>query len=136
MKKATWLRTLVTIVLTIIIALMIFVFTKGWPLMYPPKMEDIEKVIILESEAGIEKEFTDAESIGLAVKMVNFLNYIPFSSGSDRYEPLITIIYVFKDDKEIHVSANNTEVFQNGKGHQLRDPETFFNLANGVFMGN
>ena len=31
MKKVTWLRTLVTVVLSVTVVSMVYVFTKGWP---------------------------------------------------------------------------------------------------------
>ena len=48
----------------------------------------------------------------MAVKLINFLNYVPFSTASDTYEPLIIITYVLDDGTEIKISANNTEVFK------------------------
>ena len=35
---------------------------------------------------------------------------------------------------EIKISANNTEVFFNGNGHQLKDAEIFGNLTKAVFF--
>ena len=122
MKKVTWLRTLVTVVLSVTVVSMVYVFTKGWPLMRPPRMEDIKK------------EFVDEENKELAVKLINFLNYVPFSTASDTYEPLIIITYVLDDGTEIKISANNTEVFFNGNGHQLKDAEIFGNLTKAVFF--
>ena len=126
MKKVTWLRTLVTVVLSVTVVSMIYVFTKGWPLMRPPRMEDIKEVTMTDTESGIKKEFV--------VKVINFLNYVPFSTASDTYEPLIIITYVLDDGTEIKISANNTEVFLNGNGHQLKDAEIFGNLTKAVFF--
>lgn len=55
MKKVTWLRTLVTVVLSVTVVSMIYVFTKGWPLMRPPRMEDIKEVTMTDTESGIKK---------------------------------------------------------------------------------
>lgn len=57
MKKVTWLRTLVTAVLSVTVVSMIYVFTKGWPLMRPPRTEDIKEVTMIDIESGIKKEF-------------------------------------------------------------------------------
>ena len=51
MKKVTWLRTLVTVVLSVTVVSMIYVFTKGWPLMRPPRMEDIKDVTMTDTES-------------------------------------------------------------------------------------
>lgn len=102
--------------------------------MVSPKIENIEKVTVTENETGIVKEFADSENIELAVKLVNFLNIVPFSTASDTYEPLISITYSLKDGSEIHLSANDTEVLLNGKGHQIKDPRVFINLSEGVFF--
>ena len=59
MKKVTWLRTLVTVVLSVTVVSMVYVFTKGWPLMRPPRMEDIKEVTMTDTESGIKKEFVD-----------------------------------------------------------------------------
>lgn len=135
MKKFPWMRMLGTFILTIVIVMAIYVLTKGWPLMFLPKIENIEKVIIMNTENGIEKEFTDDENIELAVKLINFLNYVPFSTVPDLSEPLISITYFLKDGTEINISANNTQVYLNGKVHQLKKAEIFVNLTNGVFFG-
>lgn len=134
MKKVTWRRNLVTVVLTVSIVSIIYVLTKGWLLMLPPRMEHIEKVIVTNIETGTEKTFTDDENIDLAVKLINFLNYVPFSTASDTYEPLIKITCVLKNGTVINLSANNTEVFLNGKGHRLKDAGIFVNLAEGVLF--
>lgn len=134
MKKVTWLRTLVTVLLSVTVVSMVYVFTKGWPLMRPPRMEDIKEVTMTDTESGIKKEFVDEENKELAVKLINFLNYVPFSTASDTYEPLIIITYVLDDGTEIKISANNTEVFFNGNGHQLKDAEIFGNLTKAVFF--
>ena len=97
MKKVTWLRTLVTVVLSVTVVSMVYVFTKGWPLMRPPRMEDIKEVTMTDTESGVKKEFVDEENKELAVKLINFLNYVPFSTASDTYEPLIIITYVLDD---------------------------------------
>ncbi|MCQ5146813.1 hypothetical protein NE476_31580, partial [Enterocloster bolteae] len=57
-----------------------------------------------------------------------------FSTASDTYEPLIIITYVLEDGTEIKISANNTEVFFNGNGHQFKDAEIFGNLTKAVFF--
>ena len=57
---------------------MVYVFTKGWPLMRPPRMEDIKEVTMTDTESGVKKEFVDEENKELAVKLINFLNYVPF----------------------------------------------------------
>ena len=129
MKKVTWLRTIVTVVLSVTVVSMVYVFTKGWPLMRPPRMEDIKEVTMTDTESGVKKEFVDEENKELAVKLINFLNYVPFST-----EPLIIITYVLEDGTEIKISANNTEVFFNGNGHQLKDAEIFGNLTKAVFF--
>ena len=134
MKKVTWLRTLVTVVLSVTVVSMVYVFTKGWPLMRPPRMEDIKEVTMTDTESGVKKEFVDEENKELAVKLINFLNYVPFSTASDTYGPLIIITYVLDDGTEIKISANNTEVFFNGNGHQLKDAEIFGNLTKAVFF--
>ena len=74
MKKVTWLRTLVTVVLSVTVVSMIYVFTKGWPLMRPPRMEDIKEVTMTDTESGIKKEFVDEENKELAVKLINFFH--------------------------------------------------------------
>lgn len=55
MKKVTWLRTLVTVVLSVTVVSMVYVFTKGWPLMRPPRMEDIKEVTMTDTESGVKK---------------------------------------------------------------------------------
>ena len=102
--------------------------------MRPPRMEDIKEVTMTDTESGVKKEFVDEENKELAVKLINFLNYVPFSPASDTYEPLIIITYVLDDGTEIKISANNTEVFFNGNGHQLKDAEIFGNLTKAVFF--
>ena len=135
MKNAAWLKTLATTVtLSIIIVALLYCLTEGWPLMVSPKIENIEMVTVTEHDLGLEKEFTDAKNIELAVKLINFLNVVPFSAVSNTDEPLISIKYSLKDGSEINVSANNTAVFLNDKGHRLKEPEIFVDLAKGIFF--
>lgn len=134
MKKTAWLKTFVTIVLTTLIVSVIFILTKGCPLTRLPRMEHIDRVVITNMERGMEKEVTDSENIELAVKLIHFLNYVPFSAASESFKPLITITYMMDDGTEIYVSANNTDVFLNNKGHRLKDGKIFVNLTNGVFF--
>lgn len=102
--------------------------------MVSPKIENIEKVTVIENGTGIVKEFTDNENIEMAVKLVNFLNIVPFSTMSDTYDPIISISYSLKNGSEINLSANDTEVLLNGKGHQIKDPGVFIKLTESVFF--
>lgn len=128
------LQIFVNVILTVTVVSILYACTKGWPLMLPPKLAEIDKVIITNSEIGTEKEFTDTENMELAVKLINFLNYVPFSSASDTAKPFIEISYVLKDGTIINIAANNTDVYWNYKGHQLKDAKTFVTLTNGIFF--
>lgn len=102
--------------------------------MLPPRLAEIDRVIVSHSELGIEKEFTDAQHSELAVKLINFLNYVPFSSAADPTKPIIEIRYVLKDGRILQIAANNTDVYWNYKGRRLKGPETFVDLANAIFF--
>ena len=124
-----------SLILILLVVALISILTKGFPLVGIPNEKDIEKVAIYYPEVKEEpKYFTDERNIELASALPNFLKYVPFKAPSEDNNEMITITYYLKDGSVKEVSANNQNVFYNGKTHLLNDDETFINLAEGIFF--
>ena len=130
------LRTVMVILLVSAIATVQYIITKGVPLFDVPRPDQIEKVVVTSNDFPDEiKVCTDGESVEQAVKLVNFLNYEPFTlgSGSDS-EPVISIRYFLSDGKEVEVAADSATVWYDGKSYELKVKEKFVTLANAIFF--
>ena len=96
------LRTVMVILIVSAIATVQYIITKGVPLFDVPRPDQIEKVVVTSNDFPDEiKVCTDGESVEQAVKLVNFLNYEPFTLGfgSDS-EPVISIRYFLSDERK------------------------------------
>ncbi len=130
------LRTAVIILIVSAIATVQYIVTKGVPLFNAPKPDRIEKVIVTSRDfPGETKEYTEGEPVELAVKLVNFLNYRPFTldAGADS-EPVISIRYFLSDGSETEVAASSKIVWYDGKSYELKIKGKFVTLANAVFF--
>lgn len=134
-KKGTILRTAAGVALTCIVTTALFVMTNGVPVFGAPNPRDVESVTVaLPGEAG--ETYSDPESIELAVKLINYLNYQPFTPVSDTSRELgpdVSITYRLKDGGELTAAANWVTGWWNGEAHALKKPDTFVKLTEGVF---
>ncbi len=132
MKKENILRTAAGVVLTCIIVTVLFVMKNGVPVWGAPSPRDVESVTVARAgEAG--ETYNDPEKIELAVKLINSLNYQPFTPVSGSTGPDITITYKLKDGRELTAAANWITGWWNGEAHALKEPDMFVNLAEGIF---
>lgn len=134
-KRADFLRTLaISLAIGIAVSLGLNIAINGMRLLGVPQAKEIEKITVVSyGENELTKEFTDSEKIDLAVGLTGFLNYSLFSQVQDQ-TPLIEITYRLSDGQEISVSANETAVWWNGKGHALKQEGAFIKLAKAIFF--
>lgn len=129
------LRVLVTMVLACAVAAALFFVSNGVPVFGAPNPRDVESVTVaLPGEAG--ETYSDPESIELAVKLINHLNYQPFTPVSDTSRELgpdVSITYRLKDGGELTAAANWVTGWWNGEAHALKKPDMFVKLTEGVF---
>lgn len=135
MKKGTVPRIIAGVALTCIFTTVLFVMTNGMPVFGAPDKRNVESVTVaLPGEAG--ETYTDPEKIGLAVNLINALNYQPFtpvSEASREVGPDVTITYRLRDGRELTAAANWITGWWDGEARALKKPDMFVNLAAGVF---
>ena len=135
MRKGNILRSIAGALLTMLVVPALFVMRSGVPVWGAPGAKDVESVTV--ARAGEKGEtYTDPEKIELAVKLINSLNYQPFtrvSENSVEVGPDVEIKYRLKDGRELTAAANWITGWWNGEAHALKQPDMFVNLAEGTF---
>ncbi len=128
------LSTLCLIVVMAIITTGIKVGMEGMWLLGIPKAENVTSVTIKYPSLTEENlEITDREQIELCVNLSGFLKYKPFVDGDAKDRPLITFYYHLKNGDQVEVSANNIDVFYQGKRHILKDDNSFVKFVEALF---
>ena len=130
--KKNILRTALGVVLSLIVVTVLSVMMNGVPIFGAPNPKDVESVTV--TAAGNAGEtYTDPENIELAVKLINSLNYQPFTPVTGKAGPDVTITYRLKDGRELTAAANWVTGWWNGEARALKEPDMFVKLADGVF---
>lgn len=126
---------LLTILLSTTLVVFLHLLTGGMYLLGIPKTEEVSSVTLSYPDVSEDvKAVTDREKIELTVKLTGFLKYSLFQKADTGGEPLITITYSMADGKTVNVSANRETVWWKGKAYQLKEPEIFINLTEGIFF--
>lgn len=134
MKEKLWQHGKIIVASTIFIVI-VSVLMEGMWLLGIPKIEDVQSIQITDRRYSSEaKEFNDAESIELAVKLSSSLKYKPLSASESDSEPLVTITYQLKDGGSKRLSANENTVWWNGRSHRIKQEEIFLILSEGIFF--
>lgn len=132
-KKIGKVGIKITIITAIIVAINIFM--DGMWILGIPYIEDIQAVQITDRRYSDEaKEFTDEESIQLAVQLSGFLKYKPLRKPQNDFEPVVTLTYLLKDGTQRSLSADENTVWWKGKAYALKQEEIFLNLCEGIFF--
>lgn len=129
-------RMLVSVALTVVVTAVLFVLLHGMPIWGVPSPEEVELVRVEFLGAGKTTEVTGREDIGLAVKLLNHLNYQPFtpvSEDSEEVGPDVAVTYVLRDGRELTAGANWITGWWGGEAHALKEPDVFVNVAEGLF---
>ena len=82
-KHSAWLQTLLTVVLSVLIASAVWIGRYGVPLLGLPKAEDVQSVTLVSLDSG-SVTVTDTENVELLVKAANLLNYKLGGAGHHR----------------------------------------------------
>lgn len=125
-------QLLLTFFISSILTLALNILWYGMPVFGKPDPDRVSQVVVKDIEAGEEKEITEAEDIGIACKLLNFLNYVPFSNPDERISPVIEITYTLSDGRELTASANYSTGWWKGRAYTLKDDTAFVNIARGV----
>ena len=134
MKEKLWHYLKIIIINTVFI-LAVSIGMEGMWLFGIPEIEDVQAVQITDLRHSQEaKEFTDAESIELAVKLSGFLRYKLLKVPQSDSEPITTITYVLSDGSTKSLSANENTVWWKGKAYCLKQERVFLNLTEGIFF--
>lgn len=95
-KHSAWLQTLLTVVLSVLIASAVWIGRYGVPLLGLPKAEDVQSVTLVSLDSG-SVTVTDTENVELLVKAANLLNYK--LGAPDTTDPELTVTYTLKTGK-------------------------------------
>ena len=87
-KHSAWLQTLLTVVLSVLIASAVWIGRYGVPLLGLPKAEDVQSVTLVSLDSG-SVTVTDTENVELLVKAANLLNYK--LGAPDTTDPELTV---------------------------------------------
>ena len=93
-KHSAWLQTLLTVVLSVLIASAVWIGRYGVPLLGLPKAEDVQSVTLVSLDSG-SVTVTDTENVELLVKAANLLNYK--LGAPDTTDPELTVTYTLKN---------------------------------------
>ena len=113
-KHSAWLQTLLTVVLSVLIA-----------------SADVQSVTLVSLDSG-SVTVTDTENVELLVKAANLLNYK--LGAPDTTDPELTVTYTLKNGEVRVLSASRTTMWWKGRAHPLRQPEVFCNIVDGLFL--
>ena len=130
-KHSAWLQTLLTVVLSVLIASAVWISRYGVPLLGLPKAEDVQSVTLVSLDSG-SVTVTDTENVELLVKAANLLNYK--LGAPDTTDPELTVTYTLKNGEVRVLSASRTTMWWKGRAHPLRQPEVFCNIVDGLFL--
>lgn len=130
-KHSAWLQTLLTVVLSALIASAVWIGLYGVPLLGLPKAEDVQSVTLVSLDSG-SVTVTDTENVELLVKAANLLNYK--LGAPDTTDPELTVTYTLKNGEVRVLSASRTTMWWKGRAHPLRQPEVFCNIVDGLFL--
>ena len=130
-KHSAWLQTLLTVVLSVLIASAVWIGRYGVPLLGRPKAEDVQSVTLVSLDSG-SVTVTDTENVELLVKAANLLNYK--LGAPDTTDPELTVTYTLKNGEVRVLSASRTTMWWKGRAHPLRQPEVFCNIVDGLFL--
>ena len=130
-KHSAWLQTLLTVVLSVLIASAVWIDRYGVPLLGLPKAEDVQSVTLVSLDSG-SVTVTDTENVELLVKAANLLNYK--LGAPDTTDPELTVTYTLKNGEVRVLSASRTTMWWKGRAHPLRQPEVFCNIVDGLFL--
>lgn len=128
------LSVLVPMVLAAVVTGAVWIAMHGVPLWGAPGPGDVESVTV--ECGGADAAFTDQAKIELAVKLINCLNYQPFTPVSEdslAAGPDVVVTYRLKDGRELTAAANWVTGWWKGEAHALKEPDAFVNLAKGIF---
>lgn len=133
-----WARLLGTAALSVAVTAVLYVLLYGMPVWGVPAPGEVERVRVEFTESGETREVTDPERIGLAVKLLNHLNYQPFtppSESSVEVGPDVALTFVLKDGRELSAGANWVTGWWGGRARALKEPDVLVRLAQGLFGG-
>ena len=130
-KHSAWLQTLLTVVLSVLIASAVWIGRYGVPLLGLSKAEDVQSVTLVSLDSG-SVTVTDTENVELLVKAANLLNYK--LGAPDTTDPELTVTYTLKNGEVRVLSASRTTMWWKGRAHPLRQPEVFCNIVDGLFL--
>lgn len=126
---------LFTMAATTVMLLCLTVAMDGMWLFGVPEPEELQAVQITDRlYSNDAKEFSDEESLRLAVNLTNFLKYKPWGHGSDEEEARVAITYCCKDGSQVQISANENTVWWKGKALELKQENAFLKLCEGIFF--
>ena len=140
MSRKRWLalgRLVLAAVLAAAVTGAFWIAMYGIPLWGVPIQKEVESVRIEFSQSKECRILTEPEQIELAVKLLNKLNYQPFtqpSESSEQLGPDVTITCILRDGREVSAGANWITGWWKGKAHALKEPDLFVNLAEGLFL--
>ncbi len=136
--RRPWQRALAVLapmLLSGILITALFFVMNGVPVWGAPDPKNVASVTVSWKE-GASQTYTQPEKVELAVKLINCLNYLPFTPASEQSAetgPDVTVTFALKDGRELSAGANWITGWWNGQARHLKKPDLFVNLAEGIF---
>ena len=135
MKKKLHILALAAggILLLCLLAGAVGVMKKGLALSDLPEPGGVTSVVVNFSEENVSRVLTQREDIALAMRLTEFLRYVPGPvSGDDGWT--VSITFFDSDGSQTVLAANNQGVLWKNRWRKLRNPNTFVQLARAWFL--
>lgn len=117
-----------------IVSLIIYPFSKGVPFLLFLNADDVKEVHILQTENGSEIILTDKTDIYKAVQLKSFLSYKVGSGEKTQQQGSVKITYYKTNGNIKTYSADNENLYYNGKVFKLKNKDWFMALTNKMFL--
>jgi len=130
-KFLSW-QTLFSTSFTILLFSIIWIATRGVPLLGLPNKEKVISIVINQVNDKKQRTITDPDGIDLLVNAANLCSYRPFTKAKGK--PTISVTYFLADGTKINLQANKNTMWWHGSAHRLHQTEIFIAILDGLFF--
>lgn len=117
-----------------VVSLIIYPFSKGIPFLLFLDTDDVKEVHISQTENDSEIILTDKTDVYNAVQLKSFVSYKVGSGEKTQQQGSVKITYYKTDGSVKTYSADNENLYYNGKVYELKNKDLFITVTNKMFL--